>query len=74
MRVLPLPGISETELGQLEAQVRRLAPNPMNDWNDNKKIPASEPRELVDTLLDELGWGEVERAALARQEALWRAL
>lgn len=74
VRVLPLPGIGQDELGFLETQVRRIAPAPMNDWNDNKNIPSSEPRELVDNLLDELGWGEAERAALARQEALWRAL
>lgn len=70
-RILCLPGISSAELGSLETAVRAIAPDPMNDWNDQKAIPAVEPVELVDHLLDLLGWDVGKRAALERQSRRW---
>ena len=70
-RILCLPNISAAELGSLETAVRAIAPDPMNDWNDQKAIPAAEPVELVDRLLDALGWDNTRRAALERQSLRW---
>lgn len=70
-RALPLPTISEYDLGVLEDRVRAIAPEPINDWNDIKQIPTMEPVELVDRLLDQIGWTADQRAKLDRQAARW---
>lgn len=74
VRVLPLAGTSPLQLRQLEAGVRAIAPDPMNDWNNQKEIPAIEPVELVDALLDELCWEGNRISALSRQAARWKRL
>lgn len=73
VRVLRLPEITTADLDVLEKAVRALAPDPMNDWNDQKSIPSYEPAELVDRLLDDLGWDSSRREAIERQAARWRS-
>ncbi|WP_417729491.1 hypothetical protein [Roseovarius sp.] len=71
-RVLPLPGLTDKGARKaLEKAVRAIAPDPMNDWNDQKLIPTCAPDELIDQLLDELGWDAVQRASLDAQQARW---
>ena len=74
VRVLELPGWSKVDLEHLEKAVKDLAPPPTKLWNDRKRLPASEPVELVDRMLDRLGWSGAQRAALDRQNARWISL
>lgn len=72
VRVLPLPSLSDRFLRrELERAVRDIAPNPMNDWNDQKSIPTCAPDELIDQLVIDLGWGHAQQGALERQAARW---
>lgn len=60
-----------SELPELERTVQELAPPDMLAWgNELNFISLSEPRELVDTLLDELHYSPNMRAAVERQAAL----
>jgi hypothetical protein len=65
---VPLTG-SQSELKALETEILRLAPPEMVAWNATRKrvnrLP--EPRDLVDALIRDFGWGPDERAALERQ-------
>ena len=54
-------------IGQLEAEVIRIAPAANTAWNGRKTAIYDEPTELVDETLRYLGWGEREKAALDRQ-------
>ncbi|MFC7706036.1 hypothetical protein ACFQXB_17795 [Plastorhodobacter daqingensis] len=75
VRVLPIPElIQKSDRLALERAVQAIAPDPMNDWVNQKRIPASEPEDLVDQLLDDLGWGVAQRSALDRQAELWRRM
>lgn len=63
------------ELGQLERQVPQLAPSGMMDWGDKRDFSVSEePRQLVDALIEALGYSVADRAALQRQAARFVAL
>lgn len=69
---VPVEG-SKEELEQLEGQILRLAPPTMISWNRTRlrvnRLP--EPRELVDTIIAELGLTRDERASLDRQARLF---
>jgi len=74
-KVLPLPHLTKRpDRVALEGAVQAIAPDPMNDWVNSKVISASEPKDLVDQLLDELRWSVDEREALDRQAARWRKM
>jgi len=69
---VPFAG-SKPELEALEKQIFRIAPPAMVSWNATRmrvnRLP--EPRELVDALIEDLGLGSEERAALERQRRLF---
>lgn len=55
------------EIVRLEGMVLRAAPPSCLRWNDGHPTDISEPVELVDALIDEMGLDEEDRAALERQ-------
>jgi hypothetical protein len=57
-----------TYLAGLEAQVIELAPKEAIVWNERGMNVYEEPTELVDIVIDRLGFGAAERAALERQK------
>lgn len=69
---IPLRG-SKPELESLEKEIIALAPPEMVSWNKTRKrvnqLP--EPREMVDKILADLGFGTQEIAALERQARLF---
>lgn len=67
-----LPGATKDVLLALEARIIALAPAEALTWNHSRSLPASEPVELVDKLLDHLGWDESQRAAITRQAVRWQ--
>jgi hypothetical protein len=70
---LIVPQVHFEHLGELEVAVQALAPTGMLDWGGKRGFDSlDEPAELVDALLDELGYGEDQRSAIARQAALHR--
>ena len=46
----------------------------MRSWEGNYFTAMDEAREMVDMLLDELGWGVTQRAAIDRQAAIYATL
>ena len=68
--------LPKLQLKKLEKEVIRLADPSIKDWNNTRKRVStfSEPRDLVDTVLDELGWSKLQRDALDRQAALYDSL
>jgi hypothetical protein len=62
------------ELPRLEIAVQAMAPEGMLDWGGRGGfVCLSEPKELVDALLDELRFTPDQRAAVERQAALHTA-
>lgn len=62
------------ELSSLEIAVQAMAPDGMLDWGGKRGfVPLSEPKELVDALLDELRFSLDQCAAVERQAALHAA-
>jgi hypothetical protein len=62
------------ELSRLEIAVQALAPEGMLDWGGKRGFASlSEPKELIDALLDELRFSPDQRAAIERQAALHAA-
>lgn len=71
-RVLALPSTMDTlARRRLAKVVRAIAPDPMNDWNDQKSIPTCAPDGLIDQLLDELAWDDAVRLSHDAQEGRW---
>lgn len=64
---------TKAELKAMERGILRIAPPDMISWNATRKrvnrLP--EPRDLVDALIADLGWGIDARAALDRQARLF---
>jgi hypothetical protein len=62
------------ELSRLEIDVQAMAPEGMLDWGGKRGfVSLSEPKELVDALLDELHFSPDQRAAVERQATLHAA-
>jgi hypothetical protein len=62
------------DLSKLEIAVQAIAPARLLDWGSRRDfVSLTEPKELVDTLLDELRYSPDERAAVGRQAALYAA-
>ena len=59
----------ELDFARLKQEVIALAPAHVVAWNDRGMDPYDEPESLVDLVIDSLGFGEVEMAALERQKA-----
>ncbi len=68
--------LPKNEIEKLEKAVISLASPLIKDWNGTRLRVSTfaEPTELVDALLDDLGWSESQRAALNRQSILYEGL
>jgi hypothetical protein len=66
--------LSNAALEGLEKELLSIAPHEMTSWNGTRKRVNSgpEPRILVDALISELRLSSDERAALERQEILFK--
>jgi len=65
--------LPQNEIAALEREVISLADPSIKDWNSTRIRVSTfdEPIELVDALLNDLGWSESQRAALKRQSDLY---
>jgi hypothetical protein len=68
---LELPDQTKTELLAVETEVRRIAPPEALSWNDARQLPATEPADLVDKLLQDLNWPTNKIEAIDRQSTRW---
>lgn len=59
--------LKEAELRTLESGVLSIAPAGMRDWNGKRLWSDPEPGELVDSLIEKLGWSAASRGAIERQ-------
>lgn len=64
-----VPLADALDIPRLEREVIALAPAHAVAWNGRGMDPYDEPESLVDLVIDRLGFGEVEVAALNRQKA-----
>ena len=70
-----VPLLHQGDLASLEIGVQTIAPTGMLDWGSKRDfVPLSEPRELVDDLLDELRFSSDQRVAVERQAFLHASL
>jgi hypothetical protein len=70
-----VPPSLRTELPKLEIAVQAVAPTHMLDWGGKRAFASlAEPKELVDSLLDDMCFSPEQRAAIERQAALYAAL
>lgn len=61
------------ELPRLEAEVQALASESMLDWGGRRSFTClSEPKQLVDFLIEDLHFSPEQRAAVERQAVLFR--
>jgi DNA polymerase-3 subunit epsilon len=58
----------DANIAALETEVIRLAPEEMIAWNRRSMEAYEEPIQLVDELIENLGLGPYERAAIFRQQ------
>lgn len=59
------------ELPKMESAIQTMVPDGMLDWGGSRSfVCLSEPKELVDALLEELEFTPWQRAAVERQAAL----
>jgi hypothetical protein len=69
---VPLAG-SRDEIQKLEAAVIKAAPSEWVRWNGSSTLVYSEPLELVDQMINQLGFGRQQREAVERQQRLYQA-
>jgi hypothetical protein len=63
--------LKEAELRTLESDVLSIAPPGMRVWNGKRFWSEPEPWELVDSLIEDLGWSAANREAVGRQSNLF---
>lgn len=63
--------IQKPELLALESAVLRIAPLEMQDWNGRRFGSEPEPRDLIDSLIVDLGWSKAKCQAIERQATLY---
>ena len=63
--------IKKAELLALESDVIRIAPLEMRDWNGKRYGSEPEPRDLIETLIVDLGWSKAKCEAIERQASLY---
>lgn len=68
--------LPKVEIESIEREVISLADPTIKDWNGTRRRVSTfgEPRDLVDALLDDLGWSKSQREAVDRQAALFERL
>jgi len=59
------------ELSALEKQIQSIAPPSMRRWEKLNFVAEDEPKEMVDALIDELGYSAELRKSLTRQTELF---
>lgn len=64
-----VPLADALDIAHLEQEVIALAPAGVVAWNGRGMEPYEEPESLVDLVIDSLGFGDAEKAALDRQKA-----
>jgi hypothetical protein len=62
--------LKKAELQTLESGVLNIAPIGMRDWNGKRFWSEPEPRDLVGSLIVDLGWSAADREAIERQAKL----
>lgn len=65
--------LGKAELQTLESGILSIAPTEMRDWNGKRFWSELEPRELVESLLEDLQWSAANREAIERQAKLYEA-
>jgi hypothetical protein len=63
---------SKREIEALEAATIRLAPREVVQWNSSTTLVYPEPSELVEEMMQTLGYGPAKRAAVERQSLLFK--